>query len=465
MEPTDVRGSPVAAAPRGRGDRRAGHHLGCVPWFEQFPRFGSPLYVDDAGPHVAPQIRPRSSCSTCALLATTPSLVNSATPRPPTPTSSPSSDHRCRGRCPLRQGTVTFLQNRSGRGPRDLLLSRSTRSSRRKPTSADRRPCAPSGASALTRAAPSIRSPPCEGAPMHRELRPHPRGAPAAEPIWVMPAEGYASSPTTVSSNPSRRPAMTDWNGRGQPSPRCARPVLVTASPLRVMNNCQRAARGSAHRRSLAHARRRSRRCRDRGCRGPNIGTLSPAWVEAMRLAAPPPTGEASRDPRPGRCRRHDLPHLDRCSLARSSRSPDPRQRLGVPERVRLAAATMGVERRPRVARRPSRRGARDAARHQVAITGEVDLVTDGETALEVRAGHADGTVTGTGCAATCSWPPSAARRQSGRAAAGASLLRDRRASEFRARPCPAVPVALYDSLASIQPATCPRLADREVSP
>ena len=204
-----------------------------------------------------------------------------------------------------------------------------------------------------------------------------------------------------------------------------------------------------------------------------NIGTLSPAWVDAMRLAGAAanrrgipvildPVGAGATTYRTSTAR--SLAQELEIAVIRGNAS----EILSVSG---LAAATMGVDAAHDVGE-AARVGAELATRlgTTVAITGEVDLVTDGETALEVRAGHRlMGRVTGTGCAATVLVAAFCAVDANPVAAAAGALacfgIAGERAAE-RAHGPGSFQVALYDSLASIQPAdlhTASRI--REVSP
>jgi len=191
-----------------------------------------------------------------------------------------------------------------------------------------------------------------------------------------------------------------------------------------------------------------------------NIGTLSPAWVEAMRLA-----GAAAN--------RHGVPVvLDpvgsgattyRTATARSLAGEleiaviraNPSEILSV---AGLDATTRGVDAAHDVGQ-AARVGAELAQRLgcAVAITGEVDLTTDGARVLEIRSGHPlMGHVTGTGCAATVLVAAFCAVEADPAVAAAGALayfgIAGERAAERAAGPG-SFQVALYDALAAISPA------------
>ena len=91
-----------------------------------------------------------------------------------------------------------------------------------------------------------------------------------------------------------------------------------------------------------------------------------------------------------------------------------------------------------------------------VAITGEVDLVTDGRTVLRISAGHPlMGRVTGTGCAATALVGAFCAGQTNAAAAAAGALaffgLAGERAAKTAHGPG-SFQVALYDALAALEP-------------
>ncbi len=191
-----------------------------------------------------------------------------------------------------------------------------------------------------------------------------------------------------------------------------------------------------------------------------NIGTLSPAWVEAMRLA-----GAAAN--------RHRVPVvLDpvgagattyRTTTARSLASEleiavirgNASEILSV---AGLDATTRGVDAAHDVGE-AARVGAELARRLgcAVAITGEVDLVTDGARVFEIRGGHPlMGRVTGTGCAATALVAAFCAVEADPAVAAAGALayfgIAGERAAERAAGPG-SFQIALYDALAAISPA------------
>ncbi len=191
-----------------------------------------------------------------------------------------------------------------------------------------------------------------------------------------------------------------------------------------------------------------------------NIGTLSPTWVEAMRLAGAAanrrgvpvvldPVGSGATTYRTSTAR--SLARELRISVIRGNAS----EILSVSG---LGTATKGVDAAHDVGE-AARVGAELARRlgSAVAITGEVDLVTDGARVVEVRGGHPlMGRVTGTGCAATVLVAAFCAVDADPVAAAAGALAYFGIAGE-RAAECALGPgsfqVALYDALAAISPA------------
>lgn len=190
-----------------------------------------------------------------------------------------------------------------------------------------------------------------------------------------------------------------------------------------------------------------------------NIGTLSPAWVEAMQRAGAAANRNGTPvilDPVGSGATRY------RTDTARSlSRDVDLTVIRGNPSEILSVSGadtvTRGVDAAHDVDQ--AARVAADLARRLgtvVAITGEVDLVTDGETTLQVTAGHPlMGRVTGTGCAATALVAAfCAAADDSVGAAAGALAyfgIAGERAAQQAEGPG-SFQVALYDALAGIEP-------------
>jgi hydroxyethylthiazole kinase len=190
-----------------------------------------------------------------------------------------------------------------------------------------------------------------------------------------------------------------------------------------------------------------------------NLGTLSPPWVEAMRLAGAvanrrgvpvvlDPVGAGATDYRTETAR----------SLARALEiaviRANPSEILSV---AGAAAMTRGVDAAHDVAE--AARTGSDLARRlstTVAVTGEIDLITDGTTALEVRAGHPlMARVTGTGCAATVLVAAFHAVEASPVTAAASALaffgIAGERAAERAAGPG-SFQTALLDALAAVTP-------------
>jgi hydroxyethylthiazole kinase len=191
-----------------------------------------------------------------------------------------------------------------------------------------------------------------------------------------------------------------------------------------------------------------------------NIGTLSPPWVEAMRLAGTAanrcgipvildPVGAGATRYRTDTARA--LAHELSIAVVRGN----PSEILSVAGRNAL---TRGVDAAHEVAE--AARTAAELARDLgtvVAITGEVDLVTDGTTSLQVTAGHPMmGRVTGTGCAASVLVGAFCAATDDRVAAAAGALayfgLAGERAARSAAGPG-SFQVALYDALAALAPA------------
>jgi hydroxyethylthiazole kinase len=190
-----------------------------------------------------------------------------------------------------------------------------------------------------------------------------------------------------------------------------------------------------------------------------NIGTLSPRWIEAMRLAGAAANRAGTPvvlDPVGSGATRY------RTDTARSlAREIDVAVIRGNPSEILSVAgldtATRGVD-----AAHDVDQAARvavelaDRLGTVVAITGEVDLVTDGTTALQVSAGHPlMGQVTGTGCAATVLVAAFCAAADDPVAAAAGALayfgLAGERAADGASGPG-SFQVALVDALAGLQP-------------
>jgi hydroxyethylthiazole kinase len=190
-----------------------------------------------------------------------------------------------------------------------------------------------------------------------------------------------------------------------------------------------------------------------------NIGTLSPPWVEAMRMAGavankkgtpivldPVGCGATAYRTGTGRLLARDL------DIAVVRGNPSEILSLAGEDAVTKGVdAAHDVEEAAKVA-------ADLAGRLEtvVAITGVVDLVTDGETVLRVEAGHEMmGRVTGTGCTATALVAAfCAVERDFSAAAAGALAyygLAGERAAEQASGPG-SFQVALLDALYELTP-------------
>jgi len=190
-----------------------------------------------------------------------------------------------------------------------------------------------------------------------------------------------------------------------------------------------------------------------------NIGTLSPAWVTAMEMAGTAanrkgiplvldPVGSGATEYRTRTARRL-AGELD-IAVVRGNASE-------ILSMSGLDTVTKGVD-----AAHDVGEAARVAAQlaetlgSVVAITGEVDLVTDGRTVLRISAGHPlMGRVTGTGCASTALVGAFCAGHPNTTAAAAGALaylgLAGERAAETAQGPG-SFQVALYDALAALEP-------------
>jgi hydroxyethylthiazole kinase len=136
-----------------------------------------------------------------------------------------------------------------------------------------------------------------------------------------------------------------------------------------------------------------------------NIGTLSPSWITAMRIAGAAANGKGTPvilDPVGAGATAYRTATAQ--SLARELEIAvirgNPSEILSL---AGVDATTKGVDAAHDV--EEAAKVAADLAQRLgtvVGITGEVDLVTDGDTVLRVEAGHhLMGRVTGTGCTAT----------------------------------------------------------------
>lgn len=190
-----------------------------------------------------------------------------------------------------------------------------------------------------------------------------------------------------------------------------------------------------------------------------NIGTLSPAWVESMEIAGrtanqrstpivldPVGAGATRYRTDTARALARDL----EIAVVRGNASE-------ILSLAGLEAITKGVDAAHDVEQ--AARVAVQLANHLgavVAITGEVDLVTDGGTILRIEGGHPlMNRVTGTGCAATALVGAFCAAHPDPIAAAAGALaffgLAGERAA-VNARGPGSFQVALYDALAEVGP-------------
>jgi hydroxyethylthiazole kinase len=191
-----------------------------------------------------------------------------------------------------------------------------------------------------------------------------------------------------------------------------------------------------------------------------NIGTLSPPWITAMRLAgaaanrrgAPvvlDPVGSGATAFRTSTARQ--LAHHLSIAVVRGN----PSEIMSV---AGLDAVTKGVDAAHDVDE--ASKIATELARRLgtvVAITGEVDLITDGGAVYRVEAGHElMGRVTGTGCTATVLVAAFCAVENDYAAAAAGALAYFGVAGELaadHARGPGSYQVALLDALDRLQPA------------
>ncbi len=191
-----------------------------------------------------------------------------------------------------------------------------------------------------------------------------------------------------------------------------------------------------------------------------NMGTLSPSWVTAMRMAGAAanrirtpvvfdPVGSGATSYRTLTARSL-ASELD-IAVVRGNASE-------ILSMSGLDTVTKGVDAAHDVdeAAKVAVQLAEDLG-SVVAITGEVDLVTDGKTVLRIEAGHPlMGRVTGTGCASTVLVAAFCGGQANTVAAAAGALaffgLAGERAAETAAGPG-SFQVALYDALAALEPA------------
>jgi len=190
-----------------------------------------------------------------------------------------------------------------------------------------------------------------------------------------------------------------------------------------------------------------------------NIGTLEPSWIASMGLAGRAanrkgipvvldPVGSGATRYRTD-CSRRLLREVA-ISIVRGnaseilSLSPEGAVTRGVD-------AAHGVEDAERVAGPLARE-----LRTVLAVTGAVDLVTDGGRSIRIEGGHElMGRVTGTGCVASALVAAFAAVQPDGVLASAGALAYFKLAGEWAARRASApgsFQVALLDALAEIQP-------------
>ena len=190
-----------------------------------------------------------------------------------------------------------------------------------------------------------------------------------------------------------------------------------------------------------------------------NIGTLSEHWIEAMLKAGrranalgipvildPVGSGATALRTRTFQMMAREL----KLAVVRGNASE-------VLSYASEAVRTKGVDSIHAVEQAAAT--ARETARHTgavVAITGAVDVITDGDTVIHCRNGHPLlGTVTGTGCAATTAIAAFAGVTRDPLEAAAAGLAFFGLAGEFAAQKAQApgsYQVALLDSLYEITP-------------
>lgn len=257
---------------------------------------------------------------------------------------------------------------------------------------------------------------------------------------------------------------MTDWNaaaGTALAAVRERRALVHSITNYVVMNTTANVLLAAGASPVMAHAREEVEEMAAlAGAVVLNIGTLSPPWVEAMRLAGAAanrcglpvvldPVGAGATDYRTVTAR--SLASELEIAVIRGNAS----EILSV---AGLETATRGVDTAHDVGE-AARVGVELAGRlaTTVAITGEVDLVTDGATVLEIHAGHPMmGRITGTGCAATVLVAAFCAVDRNPVAAAAGALayfgIAGERAATVAAGPG-SFQVALYDALAAIVPA------------
>ncbi len=257
---------------------------------------------------------------------------------------------------------------------------------------------------------------------------------------------------------------MTDWNEEAASTlarVRERRVLVHSITNYVVMNSTANILLAAGASPVMAHAREEVAEMASlAGALVLNIGTLSAPWIEAMEIA-----GRAANE-------RSTPIVLDPVGAGATGYRTDTARALAdsleiavfrgnASEILSLAgldAITRGVDAVHDV-REAERVAVRLAERLEsvVAITGEVDLVTDGRTVLRIEGGHSlMARVTGTGCAATALVGAFCAAHPDPMAAAAGALayfgLAGERAAAH-ARGPGSFQVALYDALAEIHPA------------
>ena len=256
---------------------------------------------------------------------------------------------------------------------------------------------------------------------------------------------------------------MTDWN-------RSAAEALATVRERRVlvhsitnyvvMNSTANTLLAAGASPVMAHAKEEAAEMASMAAAVVlNIGTLSPAWIEAMHLAGAAanqrgtpvildPVGSGATGYRTDTARSL-VGELDIAAV-----------RGNASEILSLSGAdtvTKGVDAAHDVAEaaRVAVRLANDLET-VIAITGEVDIVTDGESVLRIEGGHPlMARVTGTGCAATVLVGAFLATGAVPAAAAAGALAFYGLAGELAAQTAKgpgSFQVALLDALAAVQP-------------
>ena len=256
---------------------------------------------------------------------------------------------------------------------------------------------------------------------------------------------------------------MTDWNARAAEvltSLRDRKVLVHSITNYVVMNSTANVLLAAGASPVMAHAQEEVEEMASlAGAVVLNIGTLSPAWVRAMHLAGAAanrrgtpvildPVGAGATGYRT-QTARSLVEDLDIAAV-----------RGNASEILSLSGAdaiTKGVDAAHDVneAAAVAAQLARDLDT-VIAITGETDLVTDGQTVLQVLGGHPlMARVTGTGCAATVLVAAFLASGHEPVAAAAGALSFFGLAGEQAARTAAgpgSFQVALLDALAAVEP-------------